>query len=106
MNKQINQIYWSAIEYEYAKQHPQHSDLKGGFVYVFLKTKDEKTFLDVVNRAFIKEKLKIINVEFVNAYDKKMKWDNLKDAEKYKELFTLAKLHDDVVFDDFYAYQQ
>ena len=106
MNKQITQIYWSGIEYEYTKQHPEHADLKGGFVYVFLKTTDEKTFLDVVNRTFIIEKLKIINVEFVNIYDKKIKWNNLKDAKKYDKLFAQAELHDNIVFDDFYAYEK
>lgn len=102
----LNKVYWAGIEYLYKQQHPQYSELRGGFVYAFVYTEDARSFLKKIQPFFNKEKLEIVRVEFINIYDKKMQWGKIEDGKKYKNLIKEAELTSEVVLDDFYAYNR
>lgn len=104
--KMKKSVYWADIEYLYTKEHPRYAELEGGFVNVFLYTEDASTFFHKIQSFFLDEKLEIIKIEFINVYDKKMKWEKPDDTKRYKNIYKEAELTGEVVLDDFYAYKR
>ncbi len=99
------EVYWSGIEYEYGEKHADYPKLKGGFVYVFLRTNDVRTFLQAIEDEFKMKNLNILKVEFVNVYDPTMEWSTERESKWYNKMSNDASSSLKVIFDDFYAYE-
>lgn len=95
-------IYWGSFEFKYNKDHEAYPKMKGGFVFVFLKARDVREYLKIVERAICNENLTIKAVEFVKEYD--VEWEKPEDIAHFKKLIRQVKKTDQPVFDDFYAY--
>jgi hypothetical protein len=101
-------IYWSCIEFHY-KQRPQtkeNTNLKGGFVYAFIKAFDVRDALDMIIISLKKNKLQPIEIEYIKPYEKNIQWESKKQTKHYLELYKEAKRTDEVIFDDLYAYEK
>jgi len=94
-------VYWSSVEYEYLYDDKK---LKGGFVYVFVKSKDAISAYEQMKKEFAKEDLNPISWEFVSPYDINTEWDSEEEKLHYKKLYELAKKSNKCIFDTFYAY--
>ena len=97
-----NKIYWTGIEYNYDEKS---NDLKGGFVYAFVKSFDVREALEKVLKALKEEKLVPLDIEFVSPYDEEMEWETEEQTKQFLEMYEDAKNTEDVIFDDFYAYE-
>lgn len=95
-------VYWASIEYKYENNA---DNLVGGFVYAFINSDDEKSALDKIETKLISENLIPIKFEFITHYDELTEWENKSTTFHFLELYEKAKLTNDVIFDDFYAYQ-
>ena len=95
-------VYWTSVEYKYENNA---EDLVGGFVYAFINSNDEKSALNKIEAKLNSENLIAINFEFIECYDELTEWENKKIAKHFLELYEKAKLTSEVIFDDFYAYQ-
>jgi hypothetical protein len=93
-------VYWSSIEYTYSSK----KNLKGGFVYVFVKAFDVREALAKLLAAFDEKKMTPNEIEYIMPYDVDTEWETSKQTSKFLELNNAALKSDEVIFDDFYAY--
>ena len=101
----MEKIYWSNIEYHYKKGSSDSDNLKGGFVYVFLKTFDAQTALKRILSELELKGLIPIEIEFVSPYDIEIEWDTEEQTERIKSICTKEFQTSDIVFDTFHAYE-
>ena len=95
-------IYWSGVEYSYE----ENKDLKGGFVYVFIKAIDVRDALNLLLNGLKQENLIPLEIEFISPYSQDMEWENKKQTKHYSKLYNEALNTDIIIFDDFYAYEK
>ena len=98
-------IYWAGIEYKYGQSFSKNDKLKGGFVYGFVKAKDVRDALNKFDRRLKEEDLIPIEIEFITTYDNEMEWETEEQKVNYCRLISEAQETSEVVFDDFYAYE-
>lgn len=98
-------IYWTSIEYNYSKKSPQFGKLVGGFVYGFVKALDAREALNKFTDELRHQDIDIKEVDFISPYDIKMEWETEEQANKYIQLYEEAEFLNQVLFDDFYAYE-
>jgi hypothetical protein len=98
-------IYWSGIEYTYAKESPSYGKLQGGFVYGFVQANDARDALKKFEKRLKEEDLIPLQVEFISLYDIEMEWESDEQTDNYCQLYNEAKETSKVIFDDFYAYE-
>lgn len=98
-------IYWTGIEYNYSKLSPQFGKLAGGFVYGFVKAVNVKEALNKFTNELKLKNIDVKVVEFIKLYDMKMEWETEEHTNKYIQLCEEAKSSNQVLFDDFYAYE-
>ena len=101
-----NKVYWCSIEYSYKENPSELVDLKGGFVYSFVSAFDAKEALDKVALAMEDKKLSPVEIEFISPYDPETEWETEEEAERFLGLFNEAEETTEVLFDDFYAYEE
>lgn len=94
-------IYWTGVEYSYSL----NKNLKGGFVYAFIKAIDVRDALDLLLIRLKQESLIPLEIEFISPYSQEMEWENKKQTKHYSKLYDEALNTDSVIFDDFYAYE-
>ncbi len=95
--------YWSSVEYKY-KELLKRKKYKGGFVYVFVAAQDARDALAKIIQGVERNNLEVTNVEFVSIYED-IPWETKKEAERYNEFAKQAIASGQVIFDDFYAYE-
>lgn len=105
MKEQKNTVYWSNVEYVYDENSEEFEKLKGGFVYVFVNSFDAKEAMEKILKAFENEKLNPFHIEFIMPYDEETEFETNKEKEDILELFNQAKSSNDVVFDNFFTYE-
>lgn len=98
-------VFWTGIEYSYMIGSEEYGNLKGGFVYVFIKAFDAKEALNKITHKLNKIKLEPIEVEFLKPYEIEMAWDTSKQTNYYLNLYKEADDKDEIIFDKFYAYK-
>ena len=101
----MNKIFWTSIEYIEINLDPKNKII-GGFVYAFLNSKNESEALKMFTSALLEQNKSIKVVEFISLYPEILLWEDQKHTEHYKNLSKLADTTDQVIFDDFYAYQK
>ena len=97
-------IYWASVEYIYNTDHPDYSTFKGGFVYTFMIATDVRDALDKLLNELDMQNLNPIEIEYLSPY-KDISWESEEENKKYEALAKEAKRTGNVVFDDFYAYE-
>ena len=100
-NNNNNKIYWTGVEYNYS----DNKSLKGGFVYAFINALDVRDALEKLLKGLEEEKLIPLDVEFISPYDQDMEWEEKGQTKRYIELYNDALNTEQVIFDDFYAYE-
>lgn len=98
-----NKVYWTGIEYKY-NQKSKTNELKGGFVYAFVNSQDARYALKRFLDELASQDLKPIEIEFISPYDIEMEWGTDAEIEHYLNLYNESKDTNNVIFDDFYAY--
>jgi hypothetical protein len=99
-------IYWSSIEYLYKSDSEEFGELVGGFVYVFIKAIDVREALSKIICELNNGKLDPIEIEFIKPYEDDLEWETSDQTKHYLDLFEKAKNSDNLVFDDFHAYEK
>jgi len=99
-------IYWSSIEYKYDKKAIESKDLKGGFVYAFIKAKDIRDALENLLNELKLQSLVPVEIEFMKPYDLEIEWETPEKTKHYQDLFDEAKKSTNVIFDKFYAFEK
>ncbi len=99
-------IYWTDVEFKLKEKHPDFRKYKGGQVFGFVKSNDSE---QAFNR--FKEELDVLNFvpfdfKFINPYDLSLEWESEKDSSNFEKLYNIAEDSDDVIFDDFYVYEE
>lgn len=107
MNKKTekSKIYWTGVEYSYGKKSDNYKELKGGFVYAFINAIDVREALGKLLKELKKQDLNPLEVEFISPYDEEMEWETNEQTNHYLGLYEEALKSEEVVFDDFYAYE-
>ena len=98
------ETYWSEIEYRYAQSGSGDPPLKGGFVYAFVEASDVRDALGKFTAAMAAEQLWIDRVVYVSPYGD-TSWQKDEDQHKFAQLVNAARSTNEVVFDEFYAFQ-
>ena len=98
-------IYWTSIEYNYGKTSPQFGKLTGGLVYGFVKAFDAKEALKKFTEELKNQNMIVKEVEFISPYDIDMEWETNKQTKKFIQLYRKAESLNQVLFDEFYAYE-
>jgi hypothetical protein len=98
-------VYWADIEYTYGEESDEFGNMKGGFVYVFVKSFDVRTALDQILNSLKDEKLIPFHINFVQPYEKEMEWETEEQTKHFFELYNDARGTSDVIFDTLYAYE-
>lgn len=104
MTNELN-IYWSSIEFTYKKEIQNKKNLKGGFVYCFVKAFDVREAINKIERGLKSQGLICQKMEYISVYDENMEWEKEEQTASYLELYKSAKNNNEVVFDDFYSYE-
>lgn len=99
-------IFWTGIEYVYIEGSVEFGQLKGGFVYAFIKAFDVRDALDKLCIELRNRKLKSIEIEFVSPYDEDLEWETDKLTNHYIDMYREASNGTEIIFDDFHAYEQ
>ena len=99
-------VYWTSIEYTYGKKNRETKQLAGGFVYGFVKAVDVREAIEKFILELKDQNLNVKSIEFVSPYEKDMEWDAQETKEKYIQLYNEAELKNEVILDDFYAYER
>jgi len=105
MKENLKAVYWSNIEYTYDEKTEEYEQLKGGFVYAFVKAFDAREAMEMILEAFNKENMNPFNIEFVMHYDEEIQWETDEETDRMMALYENAKESNDVVFDAFYTYE-
>lgn len=98
-------IYWTGVEYKYGEGSPNYGKLQGGFVYGFVQASDAREALNRFDEKLIEENLIPILIEFISIYDIEMEWETEEQTENFCQLYTEAQESSEVIFDDFYAFE-
>jgi hypothetical protein len=98
-------IYWTGIEYSYAESSSKFGELQGGFVYGFVQAIDARDALAKFDDRLKSENLIPKQVEFISLYDLEMEWETEEQTNSYCRLVGEAQETWDVIFDDFYAFE-
>lgn len=98
------EIYWSEIEYRYPQPESRNAPLKGGFVYAFVEASDARDALRKFMAAVAAEDLSLDRVVYVSPYGD-TSWPKKEDERKFAKLVSAAKSTNDVIFDEFYAFE-
>ena len=93
-------VYWTSIEYEYKFK----DNLKGGFVYAFIKAKDAISAYEIIKKDLISRNLTPISWDFICPFDINTEWESEEETFHYKGLYEKALNHKQCVYDNFYAY--
>lgn len=100
-------VYWASVNYTYLESHPDFSKLKGGDVYVFLVAEDVIEVVSQIVEEFNTQALEVKSIEFVSIYLYKHEgWETPKEEKYYSGLADKAKKTNEIVFDEYYAYEQ
>ncbi len=99
------EIYWASIEYRYNKTSPQSGKLTGGLVYGFVKAFDAEEALDKFTSELKSMHMDTKWVEFISPYDTNLEWETKEQKQKFLQLYKEAESVNEVLFDDFYAYE-
>lgn len=105
MIKRESKIYWTSIEYNYSKESSKNDELKGGFVYAFVNANDVRDALDKLLKELKSQSLTPIDIEFMSPYDDEMEWETRQETEHFLGLYNESKKTNNVIFDNFYAYE-
>jgi hypothetical protein len=97
----IQQIFWTSIEYKYTNCSP---GLTGGFVYGFVKAFDEQEAMLKFTSELTRQALEIKQVEFISLYDVNTRWETKTISTTFAALFQYPQRSNEVIFDTFYAY--
>jgi len=98
-------IYWASLEYTYSKKSIHFGKLAGGFVYGFVKAYDAVEALDNFTNELKQQDIDVKKIEFISPYDIEMEWETKEQTKKFIELYEKANTGNEVLFDDFYAYE-
>ncbi len=101
-----DKVYWSGVEYTYEYGSPDYGRLKGGFVYIFARAFDVREALDKILTDLKNHDIAPVEIEFISPYDKEMEWEEESQKKRYMELYNTALKSEQVIFDDFYAYEK
>ncbi len=104
-NSTEEQVYWSSIEFKMTPKHHQYGETKGGFVFVFLKTLDVRSFIAAIEKDFKENHFEIVKLEYVNPYDTEHQWEEEEDAQHFTKLYREAETTGELVFDELYRYE-
>lgn len=99
-------IYWTSIEYNYNKASPQFGKLTGRIVYGFVKALDVRDALNRFADELGRQHMNAKTVEFISPYDINMEWETKEQTKKFAQLFKEAESLNEVLLDDFYAYER
>ena len=99
-------VYWCGLEYSYLETPSEAVDLKGGFVYAFVYAFDVREALDHLLDVLSNKKLIPVEIEFISPYDLDMEWESEQETKRFLGLANEASESREVLFDDFYAYEQ
>ena len=80
-------VYWSSVEYNYLDD----IKMKGGFVYVFVKSRDAISAYEKIQKELVKEHLSPISWDYISPYDINTEWDSEEEMLHYKKLYEMAK---------------
>ena len=101
----MKKIYWAGIEFSYTIQAPEFEELKGGFLYVFIKSSNANEACRHIESALLSKGMKIETLEFISLYEKNMEWETPEQSNHFLELYQEAQNSNDVILDDIYAYR-
>lgn len=93
-------VYWSSVEYSYSGK----KNLKGGFVFAFVKAFDVREALAKLLAALDENKMTPVEIEYIMPYDIDTEWESPEETSKFLDINNVALKSDEVIFDDFYAY--
>ncbi len=96
-------VYWTSIEF-YIPDPTLYENCVGGFVYLFFKATDVLEAIPRIKKAIEDESFTIYQVEFIEPYED-IPWETDDDQRKYDALAQEAKLNDEIVWDEIFAYE-
>ena len=96
-------VFWSSLEYKYGSNPGK---LNGGFVYAFVNAVSPEVAIAEVIKKLNEKDLVLENLEFIVEYNLSTEWETEQLTEYYKSLYMVATACDDVIFDDFYAFEE
>jgi hypothetical protein len=99
------ETYWTEIEYRYSEPKWSEAELKGGFVYAFVRADDVRDALSKFEAAMAEENLIPSRIRYVSPYGE-TSWQKEEDQRKFDRLVKDAEAGEEVVFDDFYAFRE
>ncbi len=99
-------IYWTNVEFTFQNTHPDYGKYKGGEVFAFVESKDSENALKRFKEELHKLHYSPFDFEFIKPYELTLEWEEKSEAEKYKDIYNLAKNSTNVIFDDFYVYEK
>ena len=77
-------VYWTSVEFDILDPSA-YEDCVGGFVYLFLNSRDVREAIPKIEATIQEEGLEIRQVEFVSPYDE-IPWDSQEDQILYDGL--------------------
>ena len=99
-------IYWTNVEFKFKENHPDSDKYKGGEVFAFVKSKDTQSALERFKKELNNLHYEPFDFEFIKPYDLTIEWEEKSETERYRKLNKITTDSDDVIFDDFYVYEQ
>lgn len=96
-------VYYTNIEFNYNK--PSAVSLIGGFVYGFVQALDAREALHKFTNELKRQDIAVKEVEFISPYEVEMEWETAEQTNKFVQLYKKAKSVNQVIFDDFYSYE-
>lgn len=99
-------IYWTSIEYTYNKKSTEYKNLKGGFVYAFIKANDVRDALENFLGELRALNLNPVEIEFIKPYNKALEWETPADTKHFLSLFKAANKSTNAIFSEFIAFKR
>ena len=98
-------VFWTGIEYSYMIGSEKYGNLKGGFVYAFIKAYDVREALTKITDQLNKISMEPIEIEFLKPYEKNLEWETIEQTKHYLDLYKQSNKTNDIIFDIFHAYE-
>ncbi len=98
-------VYWANIEYLYEKGSINYGRYAGGFVHAFVRAIDVRDAIKKFENDLNSLYLSIKRIDFVSIYED-IPWDTEKEQNLYDHLAEQASQTEDVVCDEFFAYEE
>lgn len=102
--KNESRIYWTSVEFTLKSTHKDFGEVKGGFVYAFVKSIDEKEAHNKFAAELDSHQLIPTEFEYIEPYED-IEWGNYNDEKYYKSLVEETNSSMNVILDDFYMYE-